>query len=333
MFSSFPLFPEAASAVAREVDHLFFFLTAVTVFFSLLIASLIIVFAVKYRRRSEVELPQPITGSTKLETFWTVIPFILVMMMFVWGASVYFTISRPPDNAAQIYVVAKQWMWKLQHPEGQREINELHLALNRAVRLTMASEDVIHSFYVPAFRVKADVVPGRYTSTWFKPDKIGTYHLFCAEYCGTKHSGMIGQIIVMEPSDYQTWLSGGSSEGPLSAKGEKLFQNLACNTCHRMDGKGRGPVLAGIFGKPVSLQTGQKVIVDEPYIRESILSPTAKVVEGYQPVMPTFQGLISEEGLMQIIAYIKSLGPPAAATSARWPEKQPAAPERQNPSK
>jgi cytochrome c oxidase subunit II len=333
MFSSFPLFPEAASKVARQVDHLYFFLIAVTVFFSLLIGFLVIFFAIKYRRRSEVELPQPITGSTKLETLWTVIPFILVMAMFVWGASVYFTISRPPDDATQIYVVGKQWMWKLQHPGGQREINELHLPLNRAVKLTMASEDVIHSFYVPAFRVKADVVPGRYTSTWFKPDKVGTYHLFCAEYCGTKHSGMIGQVIVMEPTQYQTWLSGGSSEGPLSAKGEKLFQSLACNTCHRADGKGRGPVLAGIFGKPVPLQTGQKVMVDEAYIRESILNPTAKVVEGYQPVMPTFQGLISEEGLMQIIAYIQSLGPPAATLSAQPPDSQPAAPERQNPRK
>jgi len=253
--------------------------------------------------------------------------------MFVWGASVYFTITRPPDDAMQIYVMGKQWTWKLQHPEGQREIDELHLPLNRAVKLTMASEDVIHSFYVPAFRVKADLVPGRYTSTWFKPDKVGTYHLFCAEYCGTKHSGMIGSIIVMEPSAYQVWLSGGSSEGPLSARGEKLFQSLACNTCHRADGKGRGPSLAGIYGRPVALQTGQQVMVDEPYIRESILNPTAKVVEGYQPVMPTFQGLISEEGLMQIIAYIKSLGPPATALNTRPPQKQPPASERQNPTK
>jgi len=325
MFSNLPLFPEAASQVAQQVDNLLFFLIAVTFFFSTLIAGLIIYFAIKYRRRSEIELPQPITGSVKLETVWTVIPFILTMVMFVWGASVYFTISRPPDDALQIYVVGKQWMWKLQHLEGRREINELHIPLNRSVKLTMASEDVIHSFYVPAFRVKADVVPGRYTTTWFKPNKPGAYHLFCAEYCGTKHSGMIGQVVVMDPAEYQTWLSGGASEGPLSSKGEKLFQSLACNTCHRSDGTGRGPVLEGIFGKQVQLQSGEKVIADDAYLRESVLNPTAKVVAGYQPVMPTFQGLISEEGLMQIIAYIKSLGPQAATigdTPAEAPRRE-----------
>jgi cytochrome c oxidase subunit II len=319
MFSGFPLFPDQASTMAGEVDALYFFLVAVTLFFSLLIASLIVYFAIRYRRRSEVELPEPITGSTKLETLWTVIPFIIVMIIFGWGAKIFFTLSRSPSDAMPIYVTGKQWMWKLQHLEGQREINELHVPVGRAVRLIMSSEDVIHSFYVPAFRVKADVLPGRYTHLWFKATQPGEYHLFCAEYCGTKHSGMIGKVVVMEPADFQAWLSGGLRAESMTAGGQRLFQSLACHTCHKPDGTGRGPVLAGIYGKPVTLQTGQTAIADDNYLRESILNPSAKVVAGYQPVMPAFQGLINEDGLSQILAYIKSLAPqpeiqPGAAT-------------------
>lgn len=310
------MFPDQASSVAGEVDALYFFLCAITVFFSLLIAGLVILFAIRFRRRSEVELPAPITGSTKLETVWTVIPFVLTMIIFGWGAKIYFTLSRAPADATPIYVTGKQWMWKLQHLEGQREINELHVPVGRATRLIMSSEDVIHSFYIPAFRVKADVLPGRYTSIWFRPTQTGEYHLFCAEYCGTKHSGMIGKVVVMEPSDYQTWLSGGPRSESMTVRGQNLFQNLSCHTCHKPDGTGRGPVLDGIFGKPVALQTGETVIADENYLRESILNPGAKVVAGYQPVMPTFQGLISEEGLSEIIAYVRSLGPQAALPAA-----------------
>ncbi len=309
MWTGFPLFPEQASAVAHHVDSLYLFMVAVTVFFSVLISGLIFYFALRYRRRSDVELPEPITGSFKLETIWTVIPSILVMVMFGWGASLYFTISRPSHEALQIYVVGKQWMWKVQHLQGQREINELHIPVNRDIQLTMASEDVIHSFYIPAFRIKMDVLPRRYTHLTFRATKPGSYHLFCAEYCGTKHSGMTGKVVVMEPNEYQVWLSGAASGESLTAKGEKLFQNLACHTCHKGDGTGRGPALSGVFGKSVTLQTGENVLIDEGYLRESILIPRAKVVAGYQPVMPTFQGLISEEGLLQIIAYIKSLSP------------------------
>ena len=192
MFSGFPLFPEQASTVAADVDNLYFFLLAITAFFSTLIAGLVIYFAIRYRRRSEVELPEPITGSTKLETLWTVIPAIVAIVIFAWGAKVFLSLHRAPADATPVYVVGKQWMWKLQHLEGQREINELHIPVGRSVKLFMSSEDVIHSFYIPAFRVKADVLPGRYTSIWFKATKPGEYHLFCAEYCGTKHSGMIG---------------------------------------------------------------------------------------------------------------------------------------------
>src|SRR5207244_2780293 len=227
-----------------------------------------------------------------------------------------YNITRPPDDALEVYVVAKQWMWKLQHMEGQREINELHIPTGRAVRLRMTSEDVIHSFYVPAFRVKQDVLPGRYTQIWFNPTKPGKYHLFCAEYCGTKHSGMIGWVYVMDPPEYQAWLSGGSGEGSLASRGDKLFQDLACTNCHKSDGTGRGPNLEGIFGKTVELEGGQRITVDEAYLRESILSPQAKIAAGYQPIMPTFQGLVTEDQLLQLIEYIKSTGKKSEAAEA-----------------
>lgn len=324
MWSSLPLFPEQASTVAKDVDSLYIFLIAITIFFSLLIAGLVIFFAIRYRRRSEVELPEPITGSTKLEAVWTIIPFVVVMVIFFWGARIYFTISRSPANAMPIYVVGKQWMWKLQHLEGQREINELHIPIHRAVRLIMSSEDVIHSFYVPAFRVKQDVLPCRYTSIWFQATQPGEYHLFCAEYCGTKHSGMIGKVVVMEPADYQTWLSGGPGAESMSTRGQNLFQSFSCHNCHRSDGKGRGPALEGIYGKAVKLATGQTVIIDDNYVRESILNPLAKVVGGYAAVMPTFQGQINEDGLSQILAYIKSIGPQAVTQNDTTKRSEPA---------
>ena len=293
--------------MAFRVDALYFFLLAVAVFFSLLIAGLIVFYAVKYRRRSPGSVGASIHGGMLLEVAWSVIPLLITMVIFVWGASVFFAMSHPPDETLNIYVVGKQWMWKFQHLDGQREINELHVPVGRAVKLIMTSEDVIHDVFVPAFRVKADVLPGRYTQIWFQATKPGRYHLFCAEYCGTRHSGMIGEVVVMEPSEYQTWLSGGAPEGSLAAAGEKLFQDLACVTCHRADVQGRGPMLQGLFGKSVQLQNGETVVADEAYIRESILRPSAKITAGYQPIMPTFQGLISEEQLLELIEYVKSL--------------------------
>jgi cytochrome c oxidase subunit 2 len=308
------LFPVQASTFAPDVDHLLYFLLAVAVFFSLAIFCSILYFAIRYRRRSENELPRAIHGGMALEILWSVIPFGLTMVMFTWGASIYFNESRPPDNALDIYVVGKQWMWKLEHLGGQREINELHIPVGRAVRLTMTSEDAIHSFFVPAFRTKQDAVPGRYTTTWFTPTKTGKYHLFCAEYCGTNHSRMGGWVYVMAPRDYEAWLSGGASGGSLAENGQKLFDELACGNCHKPDGSGRCPSLTGLFGKTVQLAGGGTVKADEGYIRESILQPQAKIVAGYGPIMPTFQGLVTEEGVMQLIEYIKSLGPPPAAT-------------------
>jgi cytochrome c oxidase subunit 2 len=293
--------------MAGRVDALYFFLLAIAVFFSVLIAGLIVFYAVRYRRRSPNEIGSSVKGALALEITWTVIPFLITIVIFVWGASVFFAEQRPPDETINVYVVGKQWMWKFQHLDGQREINELHVPVGRPVKLIMTSEDVIHDVYVPAFRVKADVLPGRYTSIWFEATKPGRYHLFCAEYCGTRHSGMTGEVIVMEPSDFQAWLSGGRAEGSLAAAGEKLFADLACNTCHQAGSAGRGPVLDGLFGSTVALQDGTTVLADEAYIRESILNPAAKIVAGYQPIMPTFQGLVSEEQLLQLIEYVKSL--------------------------
>lgn len=295
--------------MSTRVDALLVFLLAISAFFTLLIFVMIAVFAVKYRRSKRVVAEQ-IEGSNALEITWTLIPFAITMVIFVWGASIYMQEAQPPKDSMQIFVVAKQWMWKIQHSEGQREINELHVPVNRDVRLTMISQDVIHSFFVPAFRVKQDVLPGRYTTIWFHATKPGRYHLFCSQFCGTMHSGMIGWVNVMEPTDYQAWLSVGGAEGSMAASGQKLFQELGCSTCHRFNVQGRGPNLAKLYGRPVLLSNGQTTTADDNYIRESILNPGAKVVAGFQPIMPTFQGIVSEDQLLALIAYVKSLSQP-----------------------
>ncbi len=303
--------------MAGRVDALYFFLVGLAVFFSLLIAGLIVYFAIRFHRRDPNATGVNVHGGMTLEVAWTVIPFLITMGLFVWGSSVYFAMSRPPAETLNIYVVGKQWMWKFQHLDGQREINELHVPVGRPVKIIATSEDVIHDFFVPAFRVKADVVPGRYVSVWFQPTKPGRYHLFCAEYCGTRHSGMIGEIVVMDPPEYEAWLTGGSGEGSLASAGGKLFADLACNTCHRPDAQGRGPVLDGLFGRQVALQDGATVTADEAYIRESILTPSAKIVAGFQPIMPTFQGLVTEEQLLELIEYVKSLKSQTEQPTAR----------------
>ena len=312
-----PLFPERASTMAPRVDALYFALLGISAFFGLLIAGLIVYYAVKYRRRASGAIGTTIPGGTALEITWTVVPFLITMVIFVWGASVYFAMANPPPGTLNVYVVGKQWMWKFQHLDGQREINELHVPVGRDIKLITTSEDVIHDFFVPAFRIKADVLPGRYVAIWFRATKPGRYHLFCAEYCGTRHSGMTGEVIVMEPSEYQAWLSGGAPEGSLASAGAKLFADLACNTCHRPDAQGRGPVLDGLFGKTQSLQSGETVTVDESYVRESILNPSAKITAGFQPIMPTFQGIVSEEQLLALIEYVKSLATQPQQPTAR----------------
>jgi cytochrome c oxidase subunit 2 len=315
MWSGTPLFPEAASTMATRVDALYFVLIAITVFFSLLIAGLIAYFSLKFHRRSPRAIGATIKGSLLLELAWTAIPLVISLGIFVWGAGLFFAMSHVPGNTLDIYVVGKQWMWKFQHLDGQREINELHVPMDRDVRLIATSEDVIHDVFVPAFRIKADVIPGRYVNIWFHATKAGRYHLFCAEYCGTKHSGMTGDVIVMEPREYQAWLGGGTPAGTLASAGERLFNDLACNTCHRRDTQGRGPVLDGLMGKMVKLQSGDTIVADEAYVRESILNPAAKITAGYQPIMPTFQGLVTEEQLLQLIEYVKSLNTTGAGPS------------------
>jgi len=314
MSTSFPFFPPSASTVAVEMDLLYLFIGAVCAFFTVLVTALVVIFTIKFRRRRPDEVGADIHGSLALELTWTFIPFVLSMIMFAWGAKVFFDLARPPADAMDLYVVGKQWMWKVQHPTGVREINQMHVPIDRAVRLTMGSEDVLHDYSIPAFRVKMDVVPGKLTTLWFKATKTGTYHLFCAEYCGTKHSGMIGEVIAMQPAEYVAWMRGqlSGSTGPVVQSGERLFTDYACITCHRTDPSGRGPTLHGLYGKPVELADGRTVTADENYIRESIMNSQAKVVKGYQPIMPAFQGMVSEENLMELIAYIKALKPAAA---------------------
>lgn len=311
MNTDLQLFPEQASSLAAEVDAVYFYLCAVSIFFSVLIASLIVFFAIRYRRGSPADRTQGHGHFFAIEATWIIIPFVLTMVMFFWGADVYFRMARPPADAIEIGTVAKQWMWKFQHPEGKLEINNLHVPLGMPVKLRMISEDVIHSFYVPAFRAKQDVLPGRYTTVWFQATRLGEYHLFCAEYCGAKHSEMKGKVIVLEPSAYQDWLAGGSrGDTPIEA-GRKLFEERRCDQCHKPAGEvGRGPPLEGLFGTMVPLATGQSVLADETYLRESILRPQTKLRAGYQPLMPTFEGQIGEEGLLHLIAYIKSLSKP-----------------------
>ena len=308
MLESFPLFPESASTFAREMDLLFGYLVAVTIFFSALVGGLILFFVTRYRRRQASETATQIEGNLTLELVWTVIPLMLVLSFFAWGADLFFRIKTPPPEPLEVFVVGKQWMWKIQHQEGRREINELHIPVGQPIKLTMTSEDVIHSFYVPAFRVKQDALPGRYTTLWFEATRTGEYHLFCTEYCGTEHSLMGGRIIVMDPMDYQSWLGGGASGESLAVAGERLFNQLGCATCHAAGEMQRGAVLEGIAGNPRLLANGETVIADDDYLRESIIAPAAKVVAGYEVIMPSYQGQISEEGILQLLAYIKSLG-------------------------
>jgi cytochrome c oxidase subunit 2 len=332
--SGLPLFPEQASTMAGRVDTLYFFLIAISTFFGLLIATLVVVFAVRYRRRSPDERPAAILGSVALELTWTLIPLGVVLVLFLWSAELFFAMIRVPPGAMDVYVVGKRWMWKAQHMTGQREINELHVPVGVPVKVTLASEDVIHSFFIPAFRVKRDAIPGRYQTMWFEATKPGRYHLFCAEYCGTKHSEMGGWIVAMEPAAFQAWLQGGAGELSMAAAGERKFQELGCVTCHRADTAGRGPNLQGLFGRPVRLADGGTVPADEAYIRESIVNPAARIVAGYQPIMPAYQGLVTEESLMHLVAYVQSLGgsPAAQESGAAAPAPSTApAPEGRQP--
>jgi cytochrome c oxidase subunit II len=302
----FALFPPEASGIAPQADALYFFLILISVIGLALVAALVAGFSVLYRKERNPEATQ-IEGSTLLEATWTIIPLALFMICFVWGALLYFRIYNPPTNAMNIYVVGKQWMWKAEHPGGQHEIDSLHVPTGRPIQLTLISQDVFHSFSIPAFRVKREVVPGRYQTVWFTPTVPGTYHLFCTQYCGTLHSQMIGWVTVMKPDDYKAWTEGSTSGMSLAQNGERLFASMGCNACHSGDASARGPNLAAAYMTKVQLTSGSYATVDDAFLRDSILNPTMHTTAGYAPIMPTYQGQISEEGLIDLVEYLKGL--------------------------
>ena len=300
------LFPAEASTIAPYTDSLYFFLLLITVIGTTLVAILVFGFSIRYRKARHPEAIQ-VEGSTLLEATWTIIPLALFLICFVWGALLYFRIYNPPTNAMNIYIVGKQWMWKAEHPGGQHEINALHVPTGRPVQLTMISQDVFHSFSIPDFRVKREVIPGRYSTVWFQATEPGTYHLFCTQYCGTDHSAMIGQIVVLNPEDYKKWTEESTSGMSLSQNGERLFASMGCNSCHSGNAAARGPNLAGVYGSKLQLANGSEVLVNDAYLRDAILNPSQHVTAGYNPIMPTYQGQVSEDGLIDLVEYIKNL--------------------------
>jgi cytochrome c oxidase subunit 2 len=308
----FPFWPARASAYAGQIDFLFGSLLVIAALTSGLVFFLLLFFANKYRHGSNADRSGTTKKTWRFEVAWTAATLVIFVGLAVWGADIYLHLYNPPPGALQIFVVGKQWMWKAQHPGGQREINELHVPVGQDVRLVMASQDVIHSFFIPALRIKQDVVPGRYETMWFRADRVGRYHLFCAEYCGTDHAHMGGWLTVMNPRDFAGWLRAQGGEGTLAAQGQELFRRYGCSGCHEPGGTVRAPRLEGVFGGPVPLSDGSVVIADERYVRDSILNPKAQVAAGYDPVMPTFAGQVSEDDLAKLVAYIESIGPQPA---------------------
>lgn len=343
---NFPLFPPEASGISSQVDALFFFLLLITVIGVVIVSIMVISFSVLYRKDKHPVATQ-IEGSTLLEATWTIIPLALFLVAFVWGALLYFRIFNPPTNAMNIYIVGKQWMWKAEHPGGQHEINSLHIPIGRPVQLTMVSQDVFHSFSIPAFRVKREVIPGRYSTVWFEATEPGTFHLFCTQYCGTNHSQMIGDVVAMTPDDYQAWTAGSTSGSSLAQNGERLFASLGCNSCHTGEASAKGPNLAGVYLSNLQLTNGSTIVADDAFLRQAILTPSFHQEAGYTPIMPTYQGQISEDGLIDLVEYIKSLNsnyriqqtiasglPTAPQTSAgEAPAEARPAPAKDSPSK
>ena len=322
--------PEQASTFAGTVDQMYIVLT---------LLALIVYFGVRYRRGANVNRVGALHESTKLELSWIVLLLVISLVTFGWGARFYVTMYAMPEDALHVYVSGKQWMWQMQYPNGQREINVLHVPVGRPVRLTMISQDVIHSFYIPAFRIKHDVLPGIYTSMWFQATQAGEYDLFCTEYCGTEHSGMVGKVVALEPRQYEEWLRthvvggadpipesavGSANEGPqtMAQTGEQLFISFGCNSCHLPNGQGIGPSLVGLLGSEQVMADGQTIVADAQYIRRSILDPRSQIVEGYPAVMPTYEGQIDEQELFSLVEYISALTTPADTQQA--PDSNPA---------
>jgi cytochrome c oxidase subunit 2 len=300
------LFPREASTIAPYMDALYFFLLGMTVTGVILVGAIVTTFSLRYRK-SKSPVATQIEGSTLLEATWTIIPLGIFLVAFVWGALLYFRIYTPPINSMNIYIVGKQWMWKAEHPGGQHEINALHVPTGQPIQLTMISQDVFHSFSIPEFRIKREVIPGRYSTVWFQATTPGEYHLFCTQYCGTNHSVMIGTITVLSPSDYKKWTEESTSGMSLAQNGERLFASMGCNACHSGNAAARGPNLAAVYGSKLQLTNGSSVLVNEAYLRDAILNPSQHVTAGYAPIMPTYQGQISEDGLIDIVEYLKTL--------------------------
>ena len=309
---SFPLFPERASALAARVDVVFFVWLAVAGTVAFMVATLIVVFAIRFRRGSRADRTMASGDdhrrkSRRMEIAWTLTPLAIFLTMFAWAADLYYQHAAPPGDAMEVYVVGKQWMWTLQHTTGRREINELHVPLGRAVKLVMTSQDVIHDFSLPAFRIKQDVLPGRYTTLWFTATRQGDYHLFCSQYCGTDHARMIGRVVVMAPAAFAEWLAGGGGSPTMAAQGAALFRQYGCSGCHGANASVHAPRLEGLFGRPVQLADGSTVIADERYMHDAVMLPGKEIAAGYAPIMPSFQGQIGEAELQDIIEYVKSL--------------------------
>src|SRR6202048_2754536 len=300
------LFPPEASAISPYMDAFYFFLIAISAVGMIAVIILVFGFSIMFRKEKNPAATH-IEGSTLLEATWTIIPLALFMVCFVWGALLYFRIYNPPTNAMNIYIVGKQWMWKAEHPGGQHEINALHIPIGRPVQLTMISQDVFHSFSIPDFRVKREVIPGRYSTVWFEATTPGTYHIFCTQYCGTNHSVMIGEVTVLSPDDYQKWTQESTSGMSLAQNGGRLFASMGCNAGHSGSAAARGPSLAGVYGSKLQLTNGSQVLVNDAYLRDSILNPSQHITAGYAPIMPTYQGQISEDGLIDLVEYIKAI--------------------------
>jgi cytochrome c oxidase subunit 2 len=308
MNSTFHMLLAGASSAANRFDWLMLALLLLTGTMAVLLAGLVIFFSIRYRKGSSADRSNPPSNAHGLEAAWTVIPLLIFLGIFAWAAVDYAQLYRAPNDALPVFVVAKQWMWKVQHPNGRREIDELHVPMGEAVKLVMTSQDVIHSFFIPAFRVKQDVLPGRYTSLWFRATKAGTYHLFCAEYCGTDHAGMRGRVIVMPPHEYARWLQQGNTGSGIAAQGFALFRKYGCSGCHSVGSSVHAPDLTGLLGRTVHLQDGRTLIADEGYVRDSILLPKKDVVAGYAPIMPSFAGQVSEEDILALIEYLRQTG-------------------------
>jgi cytochrome c oxidase subunit 2 len=303
--ASFRLLQQSASTIAGRTDLLFTAMLVLCGTIALAIGAAIVFFCVRYRHGATVQRGW-VGRKLGLEVAWISIPLVLFIGLFVWAGHDFVALYRVPDDALPVYVVAKQWMWKLQHRNGRREINELHVPLGQPVRLVMTSQDVIHSFFVPAFRLKQDVVPGRYTGLWFTASQLGEFHLFCAEYCGSEHSQMVGRIVVLSPADFARWLAADTSSPSVAQYGFALFRQLGCSGCHAAGSTVHAPSLAGLLGRQVHLQDGRTVVADDNYVRDSILLPRKDVVAGFDPVMPSFAGQVSEEDIQALIAYLRA---------------------------